>query len=76
MTSGNLGGIRKIKNGFTYVNVYGEETYFESTEKLFQYLLLMLENRSEYFGGNSYGHIHVFREPNETHTSPAEAELA
>lgn len=67
----NIVTIRPIENGFLVTSgLLHQKKYFSNCEELFNSLLNKLEFKSKYFSGEYYGFVHVFKEPNETFTSP------
>lgn len=68
--------IRKIKNGIVLTDEQGMENFFTSCDELFATLLLLLEGRGRYFGGDSYGHVFVARKAGDKFTAPEEVEPA
>jgi len=57
--------IRKIENGYLLTDERGGESFFDSCEQLFAALLLRLEGRGQYFGGDSFGTVFVARKAGE-----------
>lgn len=68
--------VEKVSNGYVVTSQYQTKTVCKTLEEVFGYLLLKFEGKSRFFGGCSYGYVHIFREPDETITSPAEVEPA
>lgn len=68
--------IEKVSNGYIVSTRYGSKTICKTLDEVFQYLLLQFEGRSKFFSGCSYGYVHIFKEPDETVTSPYKVELA
>ena len=64
--------IEKIDNGILLTKRWDGTKYCKNAEELFNQLLLELEGRSIWFGGDSYGCVHIFYKPDETFTSPLE----
>lgn len=66
--------IETIENGYL-VNDAGEY-YCKDIQELFEHLLLVLEGRSTWFGGDSYGTVFVAHKAGQKYTSPKEIDPA
>lgn len=68
--------IEKITNGYLLIDRIGGREFYPDCQSLFNSILMKLEGRSIWFGGESFGQVFVASKPEETFQANKEVEPA